>query len=364
MRVSSRVEGALVRAKGSIGVFVALALGMASGGHAVAGDAPPADRPAGWLKQPSHRDLLAVWPKEAWKRGQDGKATISCEITTQGALRNCEVVSESPAGAGFGAAALTLSSQFLMKPAIKDGKPVASGVRIPLNFEMQDDGSAAYIKTPSMMDTHHVVTDILWSSAPSYTEVVAAYPAKARQEAKGGRVTLDCVFDAGSHFKRCETLDEEPRGYGFAAAAQVLTKRFEGPPNPVGEGNFTGAHTQIAIAFAPEMLEAKAPVVAKPKWAALPAGREFEQRFAPLARAAGVTSVRVALNCTVMAGGVLGNCTVTGEEPAGAGLGPAALELVPAFRLSIWTVEGLPVIGSSVRAPLRYKLPEAPAPKP
>jgi TonB family protein len=348
-----------LQTKISIGALLALGLAMAPGDQALAASAKPADRPPDWLKRPSLQDLLTVWPKEAWKHGEGGEATISCEVNAQGSLINCSVLREAPPGSGFGAAALALSSQFLMKPALRDGSPVAGGkVNIPIRFIAPGTPTGSFIPGPLLEGPpRRVVTDILWSAAPSYAEVVAVYPAKARQEIKGGRVILDCAFNASSRFKRCEVLEEEPRGYGFAAAAQVLTKAFEGPPNPVGDGNFTNAHTQISVVFAPEMLDAKTPAIGRPKWAALPAGREFEKRFAPLARAAGVTSVRAVLNCTVAAGGALGDCSVTGEDPIGAGLGAAALELAPAFRLSIWTSEGLPVVGSAVQAPLRYKLP-------
>src|SRR5438045_8179721 len=91
---------------------------------ALASAASAQDRAANWLKPPSQQDLMGVWPASALKNGQGGKAVIGCTVTVQGALRDCQVVSEKPAGQGFGAAALTLSSQLMMKPALKAGAPV------------------------------------------------------------------------------------------------------------------------------------------------------------------------------------------------------------------------------------------------
>ncbi len=77
-----------------------------------------------WLKRPDAADVLAVWPSAAWIKGLGGRAVISCRVTLQGALADCSVNREEPVGAGFGAAAIALSPQFLMKPGIRDGKPV------------------------------------------------------------------------------------------------------------------------------------------------------------------------------------------------------------------------------------------------
>ncbi|MCI3135574.1 energy transducer TonB family protein [Phenylobacterium aquaticum] len=67
----------------------------------------------------------------------EGYATISCLVDAGGALTDCAVVDEGPAGLGFGAAAVSLSSSFHMRPKTVDGAPVAGGdVRIPIRFAL------------------------------------------------------------------------------------------------------------------------------------------------------------------------------------------------------------------------------------
>lgn len=66
-------------------------------------------------------------------------------------------------------------------------------------------------------------------------------------------------------------------------------------------------------------------------------------------------------------GGKLEGCSVESEEPSGFDYAQATLGLVPKFTLTIWTAEGLPVIGGAVRFPMRFSFTDAtpaPAPKP
>ena len=78
--------------------------------------------PPDWIKKPSWEDLNAVWPREAMKKGLDGRAVLSCTLTARGLLEACTVREETPAGEGFGAAALLLTPSFVLKPATQDGK--------------------------------------------------------------------------------------------------------------------------------------------------------------------------------------------------------------------------------------------------
>lgn len=108
--------------------------------------APPPPRPAppmitqpSWSQLPSARDMARFYPERAQRRGVEGSATISCGVTATGALRACSIVGESPAGEGFGEAALKMSSRFKMRPMTRDGQAVSGGtVRIPIRFTLPD----------------------------------------------------------------------------------------------------------------------------------------------------------------------------------------------------------------------------------
>jgi TonB family protein len=67
---------------------------------------------------------------------RQGKAVVDCRVTKAGWMRDCKVVSESPANANVGAFALKLAKGFHIGPhdrRIKGGR-----VRLPMQFKMPE----------------------------------------------------------------------------------------------------------------------------------------------------------------------------------------------------------------------------------
>ena len=321
----------------------------------VYGDWYEFDKAPDWLRKPTAQDLLVVWPKDAWRRGINGKATISCVVSTAGALFDCMVTSESPVGEHFGEAAVALAPQFLMRPATRKGQPVISDVNVPIIF------SGAEPHQDSGADSRKIVAAAMaWPQAPTYSEVAAAYPAKAKAAQLGGRATLDCEFTTAGKVRRCDVLGEEPRGQGFGDAAKALAKRFQAFPKTSDGTTLAGATIQLPFVFDPAMLTDAKPLVGKPQWAGLPSTEDTKAAFAAVSKQVTGT-VRVTLTCTVQAGGGVGDCSVAREDPVGQGVGQAALALAAHVRVTTWTMEGLPVVGGTINIPIRY---EAAAPPP
>ena len=331
-----------------------LALAVAWTSTALAG---PVATEATWLKRPRSEDLLSVWPVEAWDRGMGGKATIVCEVSLHGALRACAVESESPSGSGFGQAAIALTPQLLMKPATMDGKPVVSGVRIPMNFPTPEVATGTRLRGVGGFSelTRKSLSNVSWVTAPTYGDVAAAYPAKARAKQIGGRVTLNCSFKSKGRVGDCDVLAEEPKGEGFGAAAKSLVDQFVGPTERDDGSSILGFSTQIPFTFTADMLDADKRVIGKPQWRSLPTGDQFAGGYPAEAVTAGVSAGRV-----VMSGGEgkVENCVATSEQPVGLGFGAAAVALSGAFQVTAWTAEGLPTIGGKIRVPIRYEAPE------
>jgi len=341
--------------------FLALPVAAALGATPALGQANgDLDTRPDWRRRPSIEEMFVVWPREAMQRGRGGSGTISCMVSAQGMLFDCRVLSEEPPGAGFGAAAIALTPQFLMSPAMKDGKPVAYGrVNIPIRF-VWPAGAPGIGKSKGTA----AASNVPWLEAPTYADVAAAYPAKARERKVGGQATLSCKFKADGRLDDCRVLGESPFGMGFGAAAKTLTPRFLGP-SAFGEGTpIKGAVTQLPVTFPLEMLHGGEPVLGKPQWAAVPTAEALRGAIPASAYAADLRSARVVLSCKIKSDGRLEACAVDSEEPKGHGFGDSTVRIASSVKVSIWTNEGLPTIGSIVRVPIRYEIPpaaEAPA---
>jgi len=95
------------------------------------------------MKEPDADQIRAFWPEAA--KGVEGSATIRCTVTSDGRLAACAVLKETPAGLGFGAAALAASPSYRLKPAQKMGQPVETDLILSIAFVA---GSEPGLETP------------------------------------------------------------------------------------------------------------------------------------------------------------------------------------------------------------------------
>ena len=100
---------------------------------------PPAPRPSvitnvQWSRPPRTTD--ADYPSRALEREISGSAVVQCTAQANGRPANCRVVSETPSGAGFGAAAVRIVQRGQLSPRTVDGaaRDATFTVRIPFNL--------------------------------------------------------------------------------------------------------------------------------------------------------------------------------------------------------------------------------------
>lgn len=101
--------------------------------------APPQIRNPTWMQKPTGDQLARLYPKRAATRGIGGSATLDCRVTVTGSVNACVVLRESPAGYGFGEAALASSRYFKLNPRTVDGQVIEGAkVQIPMGFNLAE----------------------------------------------------------------------------------------------------------------------------------------------------------------------------------------------------------------------------------
>ncbi|HWQ85360.1 TonB family protein [Brevundimonas sp.] len=87
-------------------------------------------RPQAWVKQP-----VPNFPELALRRGvEQGVVVLRCETLVTGEFGACEVVSETPQGAGFGEAALAATRQARVTPYSIDGFDTDGSIQFTVRF--------------------------------------------------------------------------------------------------------------------------------------------------------------------------------------------------------------------------------------
>lgn len=83
-----------------------------------------------WARQPQ-----PDFPERAMERGiKTGNVTLGCMANANGALTNCSIISETPAGAGFGQAALRAVRSARLSAVTVDATAPGETLRVPVAF--------------------------------------------------------------------------------------------------------------------------------------------------------------------------------------------------------------------------------------
>jgi protein TonB len=87
-----------------------------------------------WLARPSAAEVAIFYPERALVRELPGSARLDCVVRSDGSL-NCSVQAESPAGYGFGEAALGIAQSFRMAQRLGDGSATEGRhISVPIVF--------------------------------------------------------------------------------------------------------------------------------------------------------------------------------------------------------------------------------------
>lgn len=300
-----------------------------------------------WLEVPSADELGAAYPRLALQNNWSGEVRMRCRVAANGFVTGCTVVSENPAGAGFGVATLSLAPRFRMRPQMRNGVPVSgASVVFPVNWNSGGHiPRAGEVQRALRADGPQRVSGLMvrphWAAAPTWDQVREIAP-----DSEGVAVARCRVWQDGT-LSQCNALSSTPAGGGLGRAAERLGHHFristEGLPPFDGE-----VQVDVPVAFT----RTRPDYVARAAWEGLPTGAELEASLRAVAQAAPDRTARATLDCAIGAEGRLQDCRVTSATPAAAG--PALLPLMSRFVAGPWSEDGYPTIGARVRLPLRY----------
>lgn len=88
-----------------------------------------------WAQRPTARRISELYPERAGRDGVGGRVELDCSVRTNMSLA-CSVASESPAGLGFGRAALNAAASYRSRGALSDGAD-ATGARTRIVVQFQ-----------------------------------------------------------------------------------------------------------------------------------------------------------------------------------------------------------------------------------
>ena len=195
-----------------------------------------------WEEAPNYFAVMRAYPLEAARAETRGRGVLSCRVKSDRGLA-CTPFAETPAGMGFGAAALELSTQFRVSAFDEDfiARHRDEPFWLPVNFGASADQeplSTAYVG-PQPFGLR-VASEIVQS----------IYPEAARAAGITGEVLLLCTLQANAPLD-CAIESETPPQWGFGDAVINMHRSRARPVRAEDFGMMAGDLLRVRFSFVP-----------------------------------------------------------------------------------------------------------------
>jgi len=313
------------------------------------------DRPITWINRPSAQQYNAAWPQKAFTQGIDGAATIACRINFAGALEQCKVRSESPAGMAFGESALLLAPAFRFKPVTRDGKPVLAPVTIPINFKTGPGAARTSAVAPQAVEDARILNAPPFDKAPTYADIIAAWPGGSSNAAEGNAAMRCRLHETGLLDDCSFSYVSAPK---FERPSRELAKKFHVKVGSATREQLKDVFVSVPIQFVNPSRAPSARTVTNARWTVTP-DEDASAAFYPAEAARqGVKVGRGQAQCLVSETGTLVDCKPVSGTPEKLGFDVAAAHIAATMQIALWGEDGLPTAGATVVLPIRINQPQ------
>jgi TonB family protein len=188
---------------------------------------------------------VVFYPAAARAAGIEGSAVIRCVHDEHMAVKNCVLVSETPAGQGFGAAAMAMAAKSPDNPKLNyPDEPSKPPQDVEIKFTLRPPEIR-----PDITSVAHSVGKPVIVTAPTNAQIQAAYPERALSNQIEGAAAIDCFVTAEGRLSRCQIAGETPAGYGFGQATLDLAGDFVMQPRTVDGDSVAGALVRVGVKF-------------------------------------------------------------------------------------------------------------------
>lgn len=194
---------------------------------------------------------------------------------------------------------------------------------------------------------------------PRDPAVLAFFPGAARSAGLSGVANVTCRVRGHGGLQNCKLLGEEPRGYGFGAAALAMLAQSGDNPKVTLAREQVSQPVTFAVRFSAVPLSVNPNMIGPAH--ELEVGDVFQSpSFEEMTTAAPIRASEmrisgdVTLACVEDAHGMLHSCRAISEDPKGEGFAEHAIGFAAEYRYTPMTCDGRVVDGGRVLVPVHF----------